>query len=135
MKKILFTLMMLFTLSINVMADDVTVTDKTKKIENVKKIELDVQAAKYDFTVNYRRLGCFLGMSLNQLENFKLFFDKFNENMHFAYYECAESTRDSVVKNIVNKNVKEMCYILNDEQHKKYLILMNTTLRNRGFEF
>lgn len=134
MKKILFTLMMLFSLSINMMADDVPVAENAKKIENVQKIALDKQAAKYDFTVNYRRLGCCLGMSINQLEEFKLFFDQFNDNMHFAYYECEEAKRDSVVKNIVNKNVREMRYILNEKQYKKYLLLMNTTLRNRGFE-
>ena len=134
MKKILFTLMMLFTLSINVMADDVPVAEKTKKIENLHKIVLEKQAAKYDFTVNYRRLGSFLDMSVEQLEDFKLFFDQFKDNMLFAYNECSESSRDSVVKNIVNKNVKEMSYILNEKQYKKYLLLMNTTLRNRGFE-
>ena len=134
MQKIFFTLMMLFTLSVNVMADDVPVAEKTKKIENLHKIALEKQAAKYDFTVNYRRLGGFLDMSVEQLEDFKLFFDQFKDNMLFAYNECSESSRDSVVKNIVNKNVKEMRYILNEKQYKKYLLLMNTTLRNRGFE-
>lgn len=131
MKKILFTLMLLFTLSINVMADDVPVT---KRIETVQKIELDKQAAKYDFTVNYRRLGCCLDMSLDQLEDFKLYFDKFNDNMQFAYYECDETSRDSVVRNAITKNIKEMRYILNEKQYKKYLVLLNVTLRNRGFD-
>ena len=134
MKKILFTLMMLFTLSVNVMADDVPVAEKTKKIENLHKIALEKQAAKYDFKVNYRRLGCCLEMSIDQLEDFKLFFDQFKDNMLFAYNECSESSRNSVVKNIVDKNVKEMSYILNEKQYKKYILLMNTTLRNRGFE-
>ena len=134
MKKILFTLMMLFTLSISVMADDVPVTESTKKIENLHKIALESQAAKYDFTINYRRLGCCLEMSIDQLEDFKLFFDQFKDNMLFAYNECSEDSRDGVVKSIVRKNVKEMRCILNEKQYKKYLLLMNTTLRNRGFE-
>ena len=54
--------------------------------------------------------------------------------MLFAYNECSDASRDSVVKTIVTKNAKEMRYILNEKQYKKYLLLMNTTLRNRGFE-
>ena len=134
MKKILFTLMMLFTLSVSVMADDIPVAENTKTIENSHKIVLETQAAKYDFTINYRRLGCCLEMSIDQLEDFKLFFDQFKDNMLFAYNECSEDSRDGVVKSIVRKNVKEMRCILNDKQYKKYLLLMNTTLRNRGFE-
>ena len=134
MKKILFTLMMLFTLSVSVMADDIPVAENTKTIETSHKIVLETQAAKYDFTVNYRRLGCCLEMSIDQLEDFKLFFDQFKDNMLFAYNECSEDSRDGVVKSIVRKNVKEMRCILNEKQYKKYLLLLNTTLRNRGFE-
>ena len=134
MKKILFTLMMLFTLSVSVMADDVPVAENAKKIENLHKIALENKSAKYDFTVNYRRLGCCLEISVDQLEEFKMFFDQFKDNMLFAYNECSEASRDSVVKNIVTKNAKEMRYILNEKQYKKYILLMNTTLRNRGFE-
>ena len=134
MKKILFTLMMLFTLSVSVMADDIPVAENTKTIENSHKIVLETQAAKYDFTINYRRLGCCLEMSIDQLEDFKLFIDQFKDNMLFAYNECSEDSRDGVVKSIVRKNVKEMRCILNEKQYKKYILLMNTTLRNRGFE-
>ena len=134
MKKILFTLMMLFTLSVSVMADDVPVTENAKKIENLNQIALEKQAAKYDFTVNYRSIGRFLEMPIDQLDVFKLCFDQFKDDMFFAYNECSEASRDRVVKNILNKNVKEMRYILNKKQYKKYLFIMNTTLRNRGFE-
>jgi hypothetical protein len=134
MKKILFTLMMLFTLSISVMADEVPVKENAKNIENLYKNELKAQAAKYDFNVNYRKIGCCLEMSIDQLDDFELFFDQFKDNMNFAYNECSEASRDGVVKNIVNKNLNEMRHILNEKQYKKYLLLMNTTLRNRGFE-
>ena len=130
MKKILFTLMLLFSLSVNVIANEVPVT---KRVENVQKIELDRQAAKYDFTVNYEKIGCCLDMSLEQLDDFKFYFDKFKDNMMFAYYGCNETSRCNFIKNAVDKNVKEMSYILNEKQHKKYLTLLNMTLKNRGF--
>ncbi len=126
--------MVLFTLGVSVMADDDPVVENAKKIENLHEIALENQAAKYDFTVNYSRLGCCLEMSTDQLKDFILFFDQFKDNMLFAYNECPEASRDSVVKSIVNKNVKEMRYILNEKQYKKYLLLLDTTLRNRGFE-
>ena len=47
------------------MADDVSVAENEKKIENLHKIALEKQAAKYDFAVNYRRLGCCLEMSVD----------------------------------------------------------------------
>lgn len=131
MKKIIICLMMLFTLSVNVMADEVPVTNK---VETINENENDLLAAKYDFTINYRRMGCFLGMTLDQLNDFEIFFNSFKESMRFAYYGCSEDSRDSVVKNAVNKNIREMRYILNEDQYKKYLLLINTTLRNRGFE-
>jgi hypothetical protein len=53
--------------------------------------------------------------------------------MMFAYYGCNETSRDNFIKNAVDKNVKEMSYILNEKQYKKYLTLLNMTLKNRGF--
>ena len=134
MKKILFVLVMLLNVSVGVMGVNSPIIDNAKKIENFQKIASDDQAAKYDFNVNYRRMGYFLDMPEDQLKDFKAFFDKFKSNMQFAYNECSEPSRSKVVKNSIRKNINEMRYILNDEQYRKYIIIFNTTLKNRGFE-
>jgi hypothetical protein len=138
MKKIIFTLILFISMSMNVMAYDVPVINKfanTDKIELVHTIKKDTinPVNKYDFTVNYRRLGVCLGMTLDQMDEFKLVFDQFKNDMMFAYTDCEGLTRDSVVRNSVLKNIKNTKFILDDKQYKKYLVLMNTTLNNRGF--
>ena len=45
-----------------------------------------------------------------------------------------EESRTLIVRNAVNKNIKNMYYVLNDKQYKKYLMLLNLTLENRGFD-
>lgn len=135
MKKILFMLMVFATLSTNVMADSFAVTKRVEDVvEDVQDNKSDSQLSKYDFTLNYRRLGCYLGMTLRQLYEFELFFGKFNDDMHDAYYEPNDSYRDIAIHNAVNRNIKTMRYILDSKQYEKYIILLNTTLRNRGFD-
>jgi hypothetical protein len=43
--------------------------------------------------------------------------------------------RKKMVKNTINFDLKNMKYILNDEQYKKYATVLNVTLANRGIEW
>ena len=50
--------------------------------------------------------------------------------MFAAQYNKEE--RDARVNEAIEKNVKWMRYVLNEKQIRKYLVLLNTTLNNRG---
>ena len=53
-----------------------------------------------------------------------------NEMMLASQAEGDERT--SLVEQAVKKDVRYMHYVLDEKQYKKYLLLLNTTLLNRG---
>ena len=55
--------------------------------------------------------------------------------MLFAASNSSNESRKAVTKNAVDKNLKYMRMFLNDKQYKKYVMLLNTTLVNRGLIF
>ena len=84
----------------------------------------DIQA--YDMTVNYRKLGQALGLTLDQMESV--------EDVHKTF--CAEMLNAAVApkddRKAMEKDLKYMHYILDRDQYRKYLLLLNATINNRG---
>ena len=122
MKKYFIMLVMLFTMNAVMFAED----------NNVAEVE---SAEKYDFNVNTRKLASFLELSEDQMDAVEQVTNELSNDMQFAFYENSNDGRKKIVVNAVNKNVKHMSYILNDKQYHKYLVVFNTTLRNKGFNF
>lgn len=95
------------------------------KIENIE---------KYDFKINHRKLACTLDLNKDQMESMDYIIDNFQNGMLFAASISNEESRNKVISNVIKTNVKHTHYVLNNKQYKKYLMLLNVTLRNRGFE-
>ena len=55
----------------------------------------------------------------------------FNAEMQFAA-QAGKEDRKALVDRAVNNDIKWMKYILDEKQYRKYLLLLNTTLNNRG---
>jgi hypothetical protein len=55
-------------------------------------------------------------------------------DMMFAAVMNTDESRNAILRNAIKKNIKNMHYILNDAQYKKYLMLLNLTLEHRGFD-
>jgi hypothetical protein len=87
---------------------------------------------KYDIKVNTKRLGEYLQLSSDQYDAVETVIDEFSADLMFAAVECSDTNRSKVTKNAVDKNVKFMSYILNDDQYHKYLRVLNVTLTNRN---
>lgn len=85
----------------------------------------------YDMTVNMRKLSEALQLTADQMEAVADIHHTFSAEMVFAA-QLNKEEREAMVKQAVNKDVKYMHYILNDKQYRKYLLLLNTTLNNRG---
>ena len=85
----------------------------------------------YDMSVNMRRLGETLDLSADQMEAVENIHHTFAAEMLFAA-QMNEENRKAMVEKAVAKDVRFMRYILNDKQYRKYLLLLNTTLNNRG---
>ena len=89
--------------------------------------------AAYDMTVNMRRLGQVLELSKDQIEPFTEIHKTFCNEMLFAA-QYGKEERDQLVDKAVKKHVAYMGYILDKEQYRRYVMLLNVTLTNRGLK-
>jgi hypothetical protein len=121
MKKFFLIMAMMLTMSVYSFAED----SDTIKLANTE---------KYELKVNHRSLACALDMSKDQMEMSNEIISEFEKDMVFASSMNTEESREKIVANAVKKNIRYMSYILNDKQYRKYLMLLNLTLVNRGFD-
>ena len=98
---------------------------KDEKVNNVNNVEA------YDMTVNYYRLGETLGLNIDQLEAVEDIHRTFCADMMNAA-NTNKDDRQAVVEKAINKDLKYMHYVLTDNQYRKYVMLLNVTLNNRG---
>ena len=121
MKRVFFMLVMLFTIGSYTFAEN----NNTTEVANV---------AKYDLKIDSRRLAVYLDLTADQMDAVTAVSNEFCNELKFAAVECTNTNRKEVTKNAIIKNVKHMRYILNHEQMKKYLMVLNATVKNRGLE-
>lgn len=116
MKKVFLMLVMMFTMSVSMFAEDTNTTE----------IE------KYEINVNISKLANYLELSSDQIDAVENVTEELTKDLMFAAVECSEKSRKAVTKNAIEKNIKNMRYVLTEEQMKKYLIVLNVTISNRG---
>ena len=93
------------------------------------------EVARYELKIsNYNRLYNTLELTNDQKDSVKEIIDEYERDIEFSILGNDGSTRETLLKNSINKHIKYMSYILTKEQYKKYLMLFNLTLRNRGIE-
>ena len=122
MKKVFLMLVMLFTMSVCSFAEDNNATE-TQRIE------------RYDIKVNTKKLADYLELTSDQFEAVECIADQFSKDMMFAAIECESGNCKTVTKNVLDKNIKDMSYVLNKEQYHKYLKVLNATITNRKIEY
>ena len=121
MKKYFIMLVMMLTMSVYSFAEESTATKMA-------------ETERYELKINHRRLACVLDMSADQMEMSDYIISELERDMMFAAVMNTEESRNSIVANAVKKNIKNMHYVLNGAQYKKYLMLLNLTLEHRGFD-
>ena len=89
----------------------------------------DVEA--YDMNINMNKLSSALELADDQKEVVENIHHTFAAEMNFAA-QYGETDRDAMVKRAIDNDVKWMRYVLTDAQMRKYLVLLNTTINNRG---
>jgi hypothetical protein len=119
MKKYFIMLVMLFTMSVYSFAEDNNATE-------IERIE------RYNVKVNTKKLADYLQLSSDQMDSVETITDEFSNDLMFAAVQNGEATRKAITKNLLDKNIKYMSYILNKEQMHKYLAVLNVTMNNRG---
>ena len=107
-----------------------TMTMSFAENENTKAVK-GIEA--YDMTVNIRKLAVTLGLTYDQMEAVEDIHHQFSQEMMMA--ATAESDeREAMIDQAVKKDERHMHYVLNDKQYNTYILLLNTTLRNRGLK-
>lgn len=123
MKKFVFMVaLILATNTANVLASDNSVNE-TENVEN------------YYIHVNEKSLSKSLGMSKDQMEICSDVIKEFENDMVFASSNAKGESRKAVTRNAIMKNMRSMKMFLDEAQYKKYVLILNTTLVNRGIDF
>jgi hypothetical protein len=87
----------------------------------------------YNMTVNMKKLGQALNLSKDQIESVAEIHKTFSAEMLFAAQASGEE-REKMVDNAVKKDLAWMDYVLNRDQYRRYAMLLNMTLVNRGLK-
>ena len=117
MKKTILFIAFLFTMNASVNAEN----------EAVNSVEA------YNINANINSLVKYLNLSNDQIESVESVQKVFEENLRCASFMNGES-RKNMVSNSIEYDLKNMSYVLNKEQYKKYLTVLNATLANRKIE-
>ena len=120
MKKLILSVALLLATSLTVSAEG----------ENSNSINM-VEA--YDIEINVNSLARFLELSVDQRTPVEDVQKVFTESLRCAAV-MGNDSRNRMVKNAIDYDLNHMRYILNDEQYKKYVRILNVTLTNRGIK-
>ena len=85
----------------------------------------------YDLNVNMNKLSAALNLADDQKEAIADIHHTFASEMMFAA-QYSNNDRKVLVARAIDNDVKWMRYVLNDKQMRTYLMLLNTTINNRG---
>ena len=114
----------LFLMTIAMLSMTMTFAEN-ESTENVNNVEA------YDMSVNMRKLGQALGLTFDQMDAVESIHNTFNAEMQLAA-QAGNEDRKALVEKAVTNDIKWMKYVLDEKQYHKYLLLLNTTLNNRG---
>ena len=87
----------------------------------------------YNMVVNMNKLTQALSLSDDQVEAVSEIHKSFSAEMMFAA-QYGKEERDMKVEKAIKRDLAYMNYILNENQYRKYLMLLNVTLHNRGIK-
>ena len=119
MKKIVFAIALMMASTLGALAED----NSANKVE------------AYTLNINTRSLSRTLSLSDDQEKICSDVIKAFENDMLFAASNSSDESRKAVTKNAVDKNLRYMKMFLSEKQYKKYVMLLNATLTNRGIKF
>ena len=100
---------------------------ENENAENTQNVE------SYDMNVNMRKLAVALDMTFDQMETVQDIHRTFCAEMMLAAHANKEE-REALMDQALRKDLRYMHYVLDQKQYRKYVTLLNTTLRNRGLK-
>ena len=119
MKKIVLTLVAVLSLT-SAFAGDANSTSAN-----------NVEAAKYEININSKSLARTLGLDYYTANNVELVYKDFSNDMQKAASLTGQD-RARAFKKAINRNLSYMHRLLDEDQYREYVKLLNVTLNNRG---
>ncbi len=117
MKKIVLTVVAMMTFTLGFANTDVHHPNRS--------------AERYDISFDMRRLASKLDLTSEQMEAVQIIQNCFNNDMQSAA-TARGFERRALVHEAVRKDAHQMHRVLNDKQFNTYMMLLGTTLQNRG---
>ena len=96
--------------------------------ENMNSVE---SANVYDMSVSYAKLAKALRLSSDQLDAVEDVHEAFIADMK-SVAAASDDSRKAMLKNAINKDLRNMHSVLDHDQYRSYVRLLNLTLTNRG---
>jgi len=88
-------------------------------------------AERFDMSIDMRRLAAKLELNEYQMEALQIIHDNFNSEMQSAATARGHHRR-MLVHQAVRKDAEQLQRVLNDKQFNTYMMLLGTTLHNKG---
>jgi Fe2+ transport system protein B len=120
MKKIVFTLAALMTMTL-AFAEGETKTNAAVAAEQ----------AKYEMNINVSALARTLGLNSDEIDAVSYISDNLKKDMKKAGTAEGED-RANLYKKAIKHNLSYMHAVLDEDQYRTYVKLLNATLNNRG---
>ena len=117
MKKIVLTVVAMLTMTMAFAEGD-----NNNATENVN---------AYAMNINVNKLGNALGLDIYQMDAVEDIAKSFSTDMQNVA-EADKDARQAAFKKAIHKNLNYIHSVLDEDQYHKYLLLLNTTLNNRG---
>lgn len=93
----------------------------------------NVTPINYDFNINMRSLSRYLNLSADQMDAMEYASDNFGSSVKRLERTKVEK-RGARMQKALNINLAFAHKFLDDAQYRKYLALMNNSLRNKGLD-
>ena len=120
MKKIVLTMVALMSMTMTFAENETAANLNKAEAYNLK-------------TVNMTKHCQALNLSKDQVESFTEISNTFSSELLFAA-QMNDEERQLMIKKAIKKDLAWMDYILNEDQYRKYVMLLNITLHNRGLK-
>ena len=120
MKKIVLTMVALMSMTMTFAENETAANLNKAEAYNMK-------------TVNVTKLCQALNLSKDQVEGFMEVHKTFTSEL-LCVAQMNDEERQLMMEKAIKKDLAWMDYILNKDQYRKYVMLLNVTLHNRGLK-
>ena len=118
--------MIIAVVAIMMAAATINAQEKVETVNNVNPVN-------YNFNINMRSLSRYLNLSQDQMEVMEYASDNFGYSVKRLEYTKAEK-RGARMQKALNINLSYAHKFLDAGQYRKYLALMNNSLKNKGLD-